>query len=313
MNRVQRRYAVTIGAFALASVLVILLAASGSRDRINYDLPKIGPFQRESIDEVTIERRGSAATVRRSAGKWSVHPGGFPAHEPSAEFIVDAMIGLQISDVVSTQGDPSRFGLDEKSRVTVTMRAAGEELLVLHVGRRAASFGHTYIQIGGDSRVFQGGGELKTVFDRGMAELREKSVLSFEPDSIDEVTVSSTFGSPEAVRIRVVRDEAGWLQADRDVSDILRIDESTSIDEAGIDQALNFLGNLSAYQFRGDGDALGDPWLQLDIGSDGLQILVYEKEGNLFPARTSESEYDILMIGFQVGFFTTPFGLERPE
>lgn len=303
MSSVQRRYIITIAVLGLSTLAIILYSTLRNPDRITYQLPEFAAVERADVDEIVIERPNETVTLSRLGNEWFVRPGNYPADGPSAWYILDTIIGLQITDVVSTRDDPARFDLDEAKRVRVTLVGDGEELRAIDIGRRAATLGHTFVGVPGDDRILQAVGELRGIFDRDLDAFRDKSVFSFNPSTISEITLIKTIPPDVPERVHVVRTADGWARAD--------LNAAAPLDGAGIDAALRFLGSLSAYRYRYTGEMLSNPWLQVEIVGDKTYTLaIFPPDGRVYPAQTSMSADDFDMFLFQASLITDPFGLE---
>lgn len=309
--RAIRRYVITITTLGAASVLVIVFGILGAADRIGYDLPELEPVEASSVERIVIERPSESVSLFRSAEGWRVAPGDYAAHNPSVRFLLDAMVNLRITDVVSLRDDPVRYDLDPAQRVRVTLQSNQRDLRVLDIGRRAATYGHTYVSVPGDSRIFQAAGELRGAFDRGVDALREKGVLTFNPAEVTDIGITMRTNSGTEV-IELTRRDGSWNLTDGSGS--TAGGGTPELDDEAINGALAFLGSFSAYQFRYDSPVSGDPWLEVRISAGSEHTLsVYSKEGTIYPARTSQSEYDFNMLSFQPGLILEPFSLQIPE
>ncbi|MEE8440499.1 MAG: DUF4340 domain-containing protein [Spirochaetia bacterium] len=305
MSSVQRRYILTIAVLAAATLAVLLFTTLRNPNRINYQLPEFAAIEHADIDKIVIDRPNETVTLSRSGSEWFVKPGNHPADRASTLYILDAILGLQITDVVSARDDPAQYNLGDENRVRVTLVGDGKELRVIDIGRRAATLGHTFVGVPGDNRILQAIGELRGIFDRDLDAFRDKSVLSFDPSTIDEITLIKTIPPAVPEQVRVVRTTDGWVRADRSAAGPLNSNE--------IRNTLNFLGSLSAYRYRYSDDTLSNPWLQVQItGEETYTLSIFAQDGNVYPARTSESGDDFDMFLFQASLITDSFGLERP-
>ena len=307
----SRRYTFTIAAFGAASLLIVIYAISAGGDRIGYALPELPVIDPNAVREIVIDGSEGKVTLARDELGWVVRPGNYRAHLPSVEFLLDALVNLSITDVVSNRADPARFDLDDNRRVSVSLIGGGAGvLLAIEIGRRAATYGHTYIRIPGESRILQAQGQLRTAFNRGVEILRDKSVFAFDPLKVSEIVAS--LPSSDKNEVRVVLEEDEWRREDRNGTK-LAADDEESLDGDAIESALSFFGSLPAYRFRYEGEALEEPWLVVEFVAERRhELSVYPLEGNLFPARTSDSEYEFHMARFQVSFITDPLGIEHP-
>lgn len=306
MSNAIRRYVTTIAVLGPASILVIIFGILGGADRIGYELPSLEPVDASSVDRIVIERPSESVSLHRSPTGWLVSPGNFAAHIPSVQFLLGAMTDLNITDVVSIRDDPARYDLDTEQRLRVTLQGSGGDLLVVDIGRRAATYGHTYVSVPGDNRILQAAGELRAAFDRGVDALRDRRVLSFAPEDITGIELTLDDGITKVVR--AARTDEGWI---RSVEAEVTAAGNPVLDQGAIDAVLGFLAGFSAYRFRYDDPLSGEPWLTMRItGDDDAHTLeIYDAEGSLYPARTSGSDYEFDMFSFQADLILEPFGL----
>ena len=316
-----RRYGYTMVVFTAASLLVVIYSLLSGGDRIDYTLPDLPIVDPDSVREIVIDRANGEVTLARTNAGWVVRPGDYPAHLPSVEFLLDAMVNLSITDVVSTRNDPGGFDLDDDNRVSVALIGAGgrtdgsdprgEILREIDIGRLAATYGHTYVRVSGDNRILQARGQLRVAFDRNVEILRDKSVFAFDPSGVTEIVATLSSSDSQDVR-RIVLKDGEWRWENGNES-LLAPGNSEPIDSSAIESALSFFGSLPAYRFRYEGETLRDPWLVVEFSADKRHILsVYELEGNLFAAETTDSDYEFQMAPFQVSFITEPLGIEHP-
>ncbi len=306
MSSNQRRYLSTIGVFGAASLIILAFLAFRPSDRISYELPVLTPFDRGDVTAISIARSIGTITLRQEAGRWLVAPGDFLADSVNVDFLLSTVTGFTITDVVSVSDDPGRYDLDEADRVRVTVEGEGGTLRVFDVGRRAATFGHTFVRIPGDSRILQAGGSLRSLFARAVDDFRDKSVLTFDPATITEITVTRELPDEPLQTVHLVRSATGWERGDEPGEGA-----AGTLDPAGIEAALRFLGDLPAYRFRYTDDPIGDPWLTVTLeGDETYTLSLYPELANIYPARSSGSDFTFDMFLFQAGLVSEPFGLE---
>ena len=308
MRSTQRRYLATIVVFGAASLAILAALALRPGDRISYELPELPRFDGGEVTAITIERSGGPVTIRREDDGWLVTPGDYPADTLVVGVMQNTLANLAVTDVVSVTDDPARYDLDDERRVRVTVEGGAGTLRVLDVGRRAATFGHTFVRIPGDERILQAGGELRGLFDRDLDSFRDHSVLTFDPASITEITVTRELPDQVAQTVRVGRTLLGWER----VGDGVAVEpQASELDPLRIEAALRFLGNLSTHRYSYGDEPLGDPWLSVTLeGEKTYALELYPQEGNVYPASSSESSDDFNLFLFQAGLITEPFGLE---
>ena len=308
MLSTQRRYLATIVLFGTASLAVLAFLAFRPGDRISYELPELAPFDREDVTSITIDRSGGPVTLLQEGGRWRVSPGDYQADAANIDLVLSTVTEFALTDVVSVSDDPSRYDLGESGRVRVTVEGGGETLRVFDVGRRAATFGHTFVRIRGDDRILQGSGDLRSVFDRDLDAFRDKSVLVFDPSTIFAITVTRELPPARPRTVRVVRSLTGWEQAPDAGATATGVGP---LDPHGIESALRFMGNLPAYRYRYGDDPIGEPWLSVILeGEQTYTLELYPEKASVYPAKSSGSPYVFDMFLFQAGLITEPFGFD---
>ncbi len=165
--------------------------------------PKVFTLKADAIDEVTVKLAGGdKTTLRKAGGTWQITaPIGAPADEAEVSGIVT---GLATADIVRTvdenPGDLKQFGLSEP-RIDITFKAAGSARpLELLIGDKTATSGDLYAKLAGQKKVFLIAGSFDASFGRGTFDLRQKSVLTFDRDRVDRLTVQSAASLVELSR-----------------------------------------------------------------------------------------------------------------
>jgi hypothetical protein len=306
MSSVHRSYLTTIISFSVASLAVVAFLVFRPVDRISYELPVLENFARNEITTITIERTNRQISLSRLGTQWSVSPGNYEADSRAINFVLDTLMDFDITEVVSFSDAPKRYNLDDESRLRVTVEGSSKVLLTIDVGSRAGTFGHTFVRIPGEDRILQGVGDLRNVFDRDVDTYRNKSVLVFDPNTISAITVTRVLPPEAPRRVNVVRSLAGWGYSEdqKDLGAGLN-----PLDPAGIESALRFLGALPAYRYRYGDSPKGNPWLTVTLeGSQTYTLELYAEETNVFPAKSSASQYWFDMFEFQADMISKPFG-----
>lgn len=305
MNRVRRRYIATIALLGAASLALILGSVLKGEDRISYDLPELAQVALADVDQVIIERPETTITLSRSGDSWTVDPGDYPADAAGVRYIANQIVELSITDVVSVSDDPSRFDLSEDTRVRVTLLGNGEELRSIDIGRRAATFGHTFVRVPGDNRILQAAGEIRTYYDRDVDAYRYRQVLNFDPAAVTGVQATVTVDDGSRVTATARRTKDGWIP---DVPAAV----AGEFDAAALESSLLFFSSLPAYRYRYDSaEPSGSPWLEIRfIAEETHTLTVYDQEGPVYPAVASDSPYSFDMLSFQPGLILNPLGIE---
>ena len=194
-------------------VLVVVLAGLGAyvyfieskkpQDTATPAGPKVFTVKAEAIEEVTVKSAGGErTTLKKTGGAWQITaPFAAPADEAEISGITS---GLATVDVVRTveenAADLAQFGLAEP-RVEIEFReAGGKSAKRLLIGDKTATSGDLYATVPGEKKVFLIAGSYDASFSRSTFDLRQKSVLTFERDKVDQVIVEAGAAPVELAR-----------------------------------------------------------------------------------------------------------------
>lgn len=220
------------------ALLVVIVGASlylyfNQTDRLNYRLPQPPTLDRAEIAGLEIDRPGEAAvTLEKKAAGWRVRPGDYAADTDTVRAILDEAAELTLTALISESEDYHRYQLTPDKSLTVSVLAENDSLLrKIQVGKSAASHQHTFVRLGDDSRVYHARGRLRRVFDKSAAELRDKTVLSFDVDDIRKIEITGEETDLSLVKQAVDRESAGGDQTGDQADD--QADDQTGESGAG--------------------------------------------------------------------------------
>ncbi len=173
----------------LIVALSVYLVVRG-RDRTHYKLPVLSSVPVEQIADIRIQGPAGRVELTKSGTHWRLLPGDFPADTQTVDKLLQAIGGLKLTALVARSGSYGRYDLDEKQRISVEARTVdGRVLRKFVVGKVAPSFGHTFVRIDDDARVFHVPGNLRDLFGKKFEDFRDKLVLHFDRSAIREIRV----------------------------------------------------------------------------------------------------------------------------
>jgi Domain of unknown function (DUF4340) len=156
--------------------------------------PKVFSVRADAIDEITVKSAaGDQTTLKKTSGSWRITS---PIDAPADEAEVSGLVtGLATVDIVRTidenPGDVKQFGLSNP-RVEITFKAAGgAPARRLLIGDKTATSGDLYAKLPNEKKVFLIAGSYDASFNRSTFDLRQKSLLTFDRDKVDRLTVQS--------------------------------------------------------------------------------------------------------------------------
>lgn len=147
----------------------------------------------DNTSEILLKKRGSDdVLLRKIDGQWRlITPTAAPADSDAVATLVSQLAGATRNEIVVDKGaDPRDFGLDQPSgEVTFKPTSPGAKADVLFFGMDSPDGGQTYAMIDGKPEVFLTYLSVKNSALKSAADLRDKTVWTFNP--ADVLTLSS--------------------------------------------------------------------------------------------------------------------------
>lgn len=165
-------------------------------DRLNYTLPELSPISRADIDRIDIslpqdEAEAKSLVLEKKEGQWRIMPENFRADETQVQTMLTAGIDLSLTTLVSTSKDYIRYGIMPKEAIAVRFSDKdGKVLRRFELGKKTTTNNHTFIKLDDDPNVYHAIGRLPKDFDKTVAKLRDKAVLSFDRQDIDKIAIT---------------------------------------------------------------------------------------------------------------------------
>ena len=188
----------------LRSTLVLLVVAIGlgayiyfverHRDPASTPEPneQLFTFDADDVTELQIRAEDGAVTdLRQDEGVWRVvAPVETAADDVAATSVAASLATLDIDRVLEEGAvDLEPFGLDAPA-LDVSFAAGGDSQRLL-IGDETPTGANRYAKLGASDRVFLIAGHHGTTFNKTTFDLRDKTVLDFDRDTLDRLEVSS--------------------------------------------------------------------------------------------------------------------------
>ena len=274
------RLKITYSILCFIIIILSLYLTLRQRDRMQYVIPTLPSLQ--DLDEVYIEQSGKSLQIVQFGASWQILPEGYPVDSTSMEGLLEVIVDLELTELVSVTGNYARYELDELTRIQVKALKGGKAVRAFDIGKRSPTYDHTYIQLAGDDRVFQTPGDIRGLFIRSKEDLRDKTVLSFNRGSIKKI--EAQIGTDTVTLLRTER--TGNASPGYDWNS----DEGDAWETQKVDNLLATLSDLNAYSFIDQIDPGSEPAFSLELSGDKIYTLVFfERQDNYYPARTSQS------------------------
>jgi Domain of unknown function (DUF4340) len=240
--------------------------------------PVILKVNAPDVTQLTIKRKGAdPVEVKKTDGKWAITgPKPFPADQEAVTGILSTLSLLNADRVVEEKAsDPKQYGL-EAPAVEVDITGKGTRQLLL--GDDTPAGGDVYAGLAADARVFTISSYNKTSLDKSLNDLRDKSLLTVEPDNVSRVELIK-----KGQEIEFDRTKDGWqmLKPSAAAADSSAVNDLVrSLTSAKMD--LSAAGDAAAGFAKGTG--VGTAKL---TGNSGVQTLEVRKDKDDYYAKSS--------------------------
>jgi len=204
--------------------------------------PQILKLDESSAAKLEIRRRDAEPImlIRASSGNWQITgPRALAADQSAVSSLISALSSLNAERVVEDKGtDLKRYGLDHPI-LSADLIDKSNARYELQIGDDTPTSGASYAMLAGDPRIFTIPNYVKSSLDKSVNDLRDKRLVTLNPDKISRV---------ELIRagqvIEFGRDKDEWqilrpkpLRADgAQVGDLIRKLTEAKMDTSGSDK-----------------------------------------------------------------------------
>jgi len=182
-----RKEAIILG---IVIVVLSLYLIFNKSDRSLYELPDLKPIPTSKISKMTIDSSEGSIVFIRKAGGWVINKEAYPGDETSIKRLVDIIADLTLTTLISESKNYGRYNLDPDHKITIKAWEGDKLLREFDVGKSASGHRHTFVKLIGDHRVYQAGDSFRNKVEEKADMFRNKTVMSFKPDQIEQVQVS---------------------------------------------------------------------------------------------------------------------------
>lgn len=172
--------------------------------------PKVFAVEADKIEELQVTTASGEARLKKTAGGWDlVAPEALKADETEASGIASGLSTLEEQRMVDENApDLAQYGL-APPKVDIAFKKSGDaDFTHLQIGDKTPTGGDLYAKASGSNKVFLIPGYLENTFNRSPFDLREKTVLRFDRDKVDRVTIANPTGE-----IQLARGGSTWAVA----------------------------------------------------------------------------------------------------
>jgi hypothetical protein len=318
----------------LGVIIVLLMAylAFKSDDQVHYDVPELEALKVENLDKIEIKKPDGAITLEQKEKKWQIAPNGYPTAEDKIKNITKTVTELSLTDLVSKAKNYERYHLHKDKVIHVLVYEKDKVVRDFEIGKVSPTYGHTYVKIKDDDKVYHARESFRNYFDTKVDDLRDKKVMKVDKNEITEMEMAKD-GLVYAFARKVKSLEAPPPpEADKTGDKPKTITPPTKPEEeiswlmpdgkkgntGNIDSLIGQLTDLSCDSYI-DGKTKEDYKLQVAVyslklkGSKDFSLTIYRKleEGDnkgKYPAVSSENAYPFYLSSWKAEQIT-----KKPE
>ncbi|MBN2443079.1 MAG: DUF4340 domain-containing protein, partial [Spirochaetales bacterium] len=270
---------------------------------IQYKLPTLEQVQADTVNKMVVTRDDTIITLEKDKdAQWRIMPEGFPVDPAQIESMLGYVTDLKITELISKQKQYDRYELDEKNKINVQAYAGAALVRQMDIGKTSSTSSQTYVTLGDDPNIYSAKGNLKSLFDKDIAALRDKQVLKFSKDEVTEIILEFE-GQSVVLGKQMIKpdgeDEAAakpvWMAniSDKPVSDTI------------VNDILTTMSGLVCEEFFTDtkkSDLEAQPFdyrITARGAKDYVLTIFNNKDDNKYPAYSSASDYAFKLIGWR--------------
>jgi hypothetical protein len=162
---------------------------------------KIVDFKEDDVTRIALRGPAGDVTLAKTDGTWQIEqPAAMKADQTAVRTLLSSVHNLRATDFASddpTPADLAAYGLDNPSRQIVLTTADGKDIRLL-VGKESEQ--GIDVKTDGRPTVFVVGKWATRDLDKGPSDLRDKTVLSFDPGAVTAVEVVRADGARFTLR-----------------------------------------------------------------------------------------------------------------
>ena len=301
--------------YIIIAVIIIGLSIyliGRNTDRTLYELPDVPAVAQKDITKIEITKNKESIVLSQKDETWYIDPQGYGADTNKVNAMLDVLDDLTVTTLVSESKNYILYDLSADEKINVKAWQGETLKRDLDVGKAASSFRHTFVKLADDERVFHARDNFRDKFDQTRDDLRDKKVLGFKQDDIQEIQITSA-----QLSLTLAKTQAAAKQADADEAKtdgnkppppqaVWQTPDGKTGDVAALNQVLSSVSDLNCQEFIDDrkkesftGAVLT---LQLtDSQKHSLSIFPkFKEDEENYPATSSGSDYPFLLSASQV-------------
>lgn len=274
-------------------------------DRTSYQVPELPRLTGIDISKIEVSKGGTAVLLEKKDKKWQIVPEGYPADTDKVRKMLDVIEGLTLTALISKSKNYDRYDLDEDKKIIVRVWTGDTLKLEFDVGKAATSYRHTFVKPAGDHCVYHARDNFRDKFDQTGEALRDKTVLSFKQDEINEIHINDgnktlVFSRKQAHLEDAAKEPVEISPPTEKTGEVWETTDGKKGDKEKLDGLLNTLASLKCKEYTDISakDNQGKPVYTVRLKGDKEYALsLFDKAGEkeYYPATSSQNNYPFIL------------------
>ncbi len=196
--------------FILAAVIAVLCAylVLHKENKTHYTTPDIPAVKINDITKIKLIKGKKDVSIEKEDDNWVITEKKYPADKTKVKAMLNVIAKLSLSDLISKSHDLTRYELDPEHRIKIIAENdSGNQLRKFCIGKTAPTFRHTFVTMDDDKDVYYANGNFRSDFDDDVNGFRDKTVLSFNKNSIEEIKINKGKNKKEFFLKKIVTPE----------------------------------------------------------------------------------------------------------
>ena len=306
--KVKKEYIFLIIVIAALSVYLIMR----NTDKTHYRLPILPEIAGKDISKIEIIRKGSTITLHRKDEEWFIGSKEYKADKEKVGKMLETIGKLMLTALVSESENYTRYDLGDEKKITVKAWKGDEIIRNFDMGKAAASHRHTFVRIADNENVYHALENFRSKFDDSVEEIRDKTVLSFDKNSVHEIQITKGEKSFAVTRkmipikVNTGQDSKVAVSQSSQEEYMWIGEDDRKLDDSKINRFLSTLSKLLCHSYLNESTKADfkDPIYTLTLkGTKQYTLSIYskrEKDAKEYPAVSSESDYPFLLPQWRV-------------
>jgi hypothetical protein len=193
-----RTTVILFGVFIILLVFVYLFEGPLSERKQKEGKGRIAlfpDFNKNKATKITVKSKSQEISLKKSGKDWPISDtDGFTADPKLINGALDTVINFNRENIASKNPEKQElFEVVPGKGVEVNISDAGQKMLAhFYIGKTGPDFFSIYLRKEGSDEVLLTAGLIKSAFDKSVKDWRDKTIFSFPPDTITQLTLKTS-------------------------------------------------------------------------------------------------------------------------